>query len=327
MAPTLENLHYIHPDVLPKLDNGRPNANADWLGCVVSPMATMAREEYKLYKLMLATKDAAVPGRLGIKESTQGMYAHLFGLGGQPRGTVFRLGRGTMHFGVLFVDSVRMDLGNQSVIIDAALLPHYAGAERESILCIANANAGPCISVEIQDAEIAFWKHLLPTFAERCRQWEHKPLCEFAATGRMPLADDDDGDEHGRHYMCSCGVGVFPDGYLKSDEKSQLFLRQAVRVAIPVLSASPIQQDERDPQTAVSHSADGKKDGKPAGPCVDDMAAKRNGCLGCGAGASQDGQGSLQRCATCRIAQYCSAACQKKDWKSHKQVCKQVQGG
>ena len=33
---------------------------------------------------------------------------------------------------------------------------------------------------------------------------------------------------------------------------------------------------------------------------------------------------ALKRCANCRAIFYCSPACQKKNWKMHKKVCKQL---
>lgn len=320
MPPTLENLHYIYPDVLPRLNCGQSSSKLDWLGAVTSPMTTMAEEEYKLYDAMLAAKDAAIPGRLGIKETVQSIYAHIFGLSGHAKGNVFWFTHGISSFAVVFVDSVRMDISNQSVILDAALVPRYSGSEMQSVRDKVNAHAGTSIQIQMQDAEIEFWKHLLPTFAERCRQWQHKACCEYAANAWVPLSTDDSKD-----YMCSCGFGMFPVGYLKTYKNPKLLLQQAVRVAIPVLSASPINKDENEPSAATCLSGGQNKENAPPVAHVQDMAAKKNSCFGCSEAESKNGQPSLQRCSKCRVAQYCSAECQKKDWKMHKQVCKQLQ--
>jgi hypothetical protein len=48
-------------------------------------------------------------------------------------------------------------------------------------------------------------------------------------------------------------------------------------------------------------------------------------CIVCKALASPDLQ--LQYCAACKSALYCSKACQKKDWKQHKQICKLLNVG
>lgn len=50
-------------------------------------------------------------------------------------------------------------------------------------------------------------------------------------------------------------------------------------------------------------------------PVDPDMPALINGCLVCGA------LRPVKKCGRCTTAQYCSADCQKKDWKDHKTVC------
>jgi hypothetical protein len=62
------------------------------------------------------------------------------------------------------VDAVRADVSNQSVLIDAALIPIHDGMEREHNLFIG------AVTLRVQDEEARFWKHLLPAFAERCCQ-------------------------------------------------------------------------------------------------------------------------------------------------------------
>jgi hypothetical protein len=48
-------------------------------------------------------------------------------------------------------------------------------------------------------------------------------------------------------------------------------------------------------------------------------------CIICSAVASPDLQ--LQYCAICQSALYCSRACQREDWKKHKQICKLLNVG
>ena len=47
-------------------------------------------------------------------------------------------------------------------------------------------------------------------------------------------------------------------------------------------------------------------------------------CAGCGKWDAGGGAVALKRCANCRAIFYCSPACQKKNWKMHKKVCKQL---
>ena len=42
---------------------------------------------------------------------------------------------------------------------------------------------------------------------------------------------------------------------------------------------------------------------------------------------AHEGNLKLRKCAQCRAVVYCSAECQKKHWKVHKQQCKRLGGG
>jgi hypothetical protein len=51
-------------------------------------------------------------------------------------------------------------------------------------------------------------------------------------------------------------------------------------------------------------------------------AAISEGCGGCGAAMPDIGQkGRLHRCPRCEAVPYCSRACMRDHWKSHKKVC------
>lgn len=43
-------------------------------------------------------------------------------------------------------------------------------------------------------------------------------------------------------------------------------------------------------------------------------------CLACGKKAN-----NMKRCSGCKVSNYCSKKCQKKDWKNHKPICKKLQ--
>lgn len=52
--------------------------------------------------------------------------------------------------------------------------------------------------------------------------------------------------------------------------------------------------------------------------------SQKESCLKCGATTTKAGN-PLLRCSKCKTVKYCSPDCQKKDWKKHKHMCKQVQ--
>jgi hypothetical protein len=65
-------------------------------------------------------------------------------------------------------------------------------------------------------------------------------------------------------------------------------------------------------------------DRSPPAPRTQATQSQKAGCLKCGAASTKAGN-SLLKCAKCKTVKYCSPDCQKKDWKKHKQVCKQMQ--
>jgi hypothetical protein len=146
--------------------------------------------------------------------------------------------------------------------------------------------------------------------------------------------------DHDKRYMCTCGYGVFPTNYLKDLKQPKDLLKHAVRVAVPVIFASPLNTDDPGSVVPLSPSAmptsvpqgGNPQGGDPQGqapaqttePRLVDLSAKEGTCWDCGAKSCNDGS-MLLRCAKCKMAQYCSAECQKRDWKnSHKQLCPQL---
>lgn len=57
-------------------------------------------------------------------------------------------------------------------------------------------------------------------------------------------------------------------------------------------------------------------EGQHAGETAETATA----CAACGGGSSASG-GALQRCSRCHSVKYCSVACQRRHWQSHKAVC------
>ena len=66
--------------------------------------------------------------------------------------------------------------------------------------------------------------------------------------------------------------------------------------------------------TGHGHSHGGK-------PCDGQHGEEEEACWACGATSGTVEGGVLKSCARCRVAKYCSAACQKANWKLHKPNC------
>ncbi|KAF2823611.1 hypothetical protein CC86DRAFT_422601 [Ophiobolus disseminans] len=276
--PILDQLHYVDSDVLPKLENDSMNKHASWLMAHTSISATMSRSEECQYSKTLA-KCLVMPGRLGVKESLHTMYTHVFGLGGQAKSRFFCLNEPT-NLGIICIDSVRLDISNQSVLMDGAR--SSMGEEKD---------------------ELRFWISLLPAFAERC-PWK-----------RIPISS-----ELGERFMCTCGLGVFPSNYLADLKGFKELSAYAVRIAIPLIFASPISLDVID---AFSNISDIESKPTPAYSTISQHERRSISRLN-----KLDGEGeksTLQKCAGCQFAQYCSKKCQAQDWKEeHKHICKKL---
>lgn len=219
---------------------------------------------------------------------------------------------------MILVDCVRMDLSHQTVFLDAALLQPQTSNGSAYLAPLMSSLASKLVCVNINDHETEFWKHLLPAFAERCRQWKHKDTCEYQSAGCMPICTEAD-----KPFVCSCGAGCFPEKFLTSNSPFKGVADYAIRVAIPVIFASPISKDNIGTATVLPSSARTERS-SPSTAEVKITIPKAIGCFKCGAVTTKAGN-SLLKCAKCKTAQYCSPDCQKKDWKKHKQACKQAQ--
>jgi hypothetical protein len=272
-----------------------------------------------------------LPGRLGVKCSIACMYTHIFGFRRSERVLNFSLHTPSGEIAKIFVDAVRMDVSNQTVFLDAAIIPCYPETSTDIdriVLCTMCDQK--IVPLEIEPREIRFWFHLLPTFVECCRFWTHKPTCEYKAKGAsIPLSTKPD-----EKFMCTCGMGVFPDDYLKDLKQFGALRNYAVRAAIPVVYASPMSPGT--PPTAPKELAKPKpvipnclvpkfpeSKHKPTSR-VENLKAKKFTCFVCGAEKAKTGR-DLWKCSGCMFAEYCSTECQERDWfTGHKLICKQV---
>lgn len=108
------------------------------------------------------------------------MISHVAGIGGARRSMVFGLNnRGAEGYRLLvFASSVRLDLSSQSITLDAAVLPLTMSAVPRLKSVLAELQSRGIVSVNVDDDELVLWKHAVPAFIERCRDWLHAPSCE-----------------------------------------------------------------------------------------------------------------------------------------------------
>jgi len=188
---------------------------------------------------------------------------------------------------LIFVSEVKLDLTSNTVVADACVLPLT-----HSIMPLITTGLRKITNLQqvvtLEDEVIA-WKQLLPAFAERCRTWKHTVNCEYISKG-IPVSV-----EYEESPLCGCGQGKNL-GLFSQTSAWKDFAPFVTRIALAPLFS-----------TALSASLET--------PNRDTIGEER--CRHCG----NPGNPKLLSCGACKVAKYCSAPCQKADWKKHKVSC------
>lgn len=227
------------PDMLPSLDLADSETSYRWLKDLTKIESTMSAAE--LCEFNAAHGYSEKPGRVIIKENVESMFAHLIDVPSSGTYTCFIFWapspRGNSEFALIFVDRLRLDVANQTVFIDAACIPIYDSIYAQVLGALMDPSILKTMKmVDIKPSKVgaSFWKHRLPAYAERCRAWKHKPKCEYKDRARtLSLLNET------KKFMCGCGFGVFPEGYLGNWKQFKNISRLAIRVAIPIISHQP----------------------------------------------------------------------------------------
>lgn len=303
--PVTLNSSHVNLDTLPAL-NMEDKAAMDWLTLQTS--LQFSAREMQLRKMADAKSGMSENPRVNFKESIFTMFMLTSGLQGGQTGlfAISHLERGGVHMLVL-VSAMRLDGDAASVVLDAAVIPltmELIASERfRSFLALIQTLQ--CCTLNVNDAELILWKRALPSLAERCRTWRHLANCEYRREGAtVPLSI-----EPGKKFLCSCGNGKLPKEFVSLPEWD-VAAPNAVRIAISPTYAVPFVEnvidvslanmlDKGNAQTAISER-----------------------CHSCGQGEAGAQAVRLKKCTRCMRAQYCSAECQKKDWKNHRIECK-----
>jgi hypothetical protein len=306
--PATLNIPHLNLDSLPILDVSDKSA-IRFLTTFAS-FTFSARERALRDVAEASAAGLSSSGRLNFKESLFTMFMLASGLQGGQTGlfSVTHPGHGGIHM-LFFVSALRLDGANSSVVLDAAVLPFtaamLAGGENELTAFLLLLRSLECCNLTVNDDELVVWKKVLPALAERCRNWSHDCNCEYAQEGAgVPLSLD-----HGKPVLCSCGQGKLPENFVSLPEWDTA-ARFATRIAISPTYAVPF----------VEEVVDKKLMGQ-----LRSGIAKEETCRKCGRTEAM-GSGPLRRCMRCLEVKYCSAECQKKDWKKHRMECSEVVG-
>jgi hypothetical protein len=244
-------------------------------------------------------------GLLDMKESIVNLFAFLDKFKGKP--TIMSLAdqENGRVYTMLFVSCVRVDLTAHTIVVDACVLPlTILLLSQKSVykaLWDLHKNSLGTDPAQIQTPahEVPWWKAFLPTVVERCRAWSHSSdKCEYKIEGRIPRSLKMEEDP-----LCSCGRGKNL-GKFEEVKEWRAFKPYVTRVAIGLPFST---SDPGDTAAELKGMIDS----------VEEPAGKKDSCQGCG----QPGKPKLLVCSRCRGVKYCSAECQKADWKMHKGAC------
>ncbi|KAK3304728.1 uncharacterized protein B0T15DRAFT_251800 [Chaetomium strumarium] len=337
--PTACNMPYLNLERLPIIDTTQHPNLRRWMTPHVSGM--LSARERRLRDDPSLPRSAAEQTRLDFKDSLFSLLMHYTGLQGGRKAHIFGLSNpsnGGVHI-LLFVSALRLDLANRTVVLDVAALPLYdalmpriagaLGALRKQGVVV--------VQVKVDDAELRLWKYVLPACVERCRTtWAHRGGgggCEYYAGVGGPRAPPLE-VENGRPLLCTCGNGVFPDGFLGEGGPNGVpqwrsVAKYAVRAALSPAFFCPLvdeldsfldeMRDKIDPFKKEEQEEEEEEEGSGS-------QTQKGGCRVCGADKAKDGGGgvsggALRACARCRKVKYCSRECQRADWKAHKGQC------
>lgn len=303
--PAALNASHMNLDALPVLDVEQKD-KMQWLVTLAS-LEFSPRE--KKIRDQADNKDGISENlRVNFKESLLTMFMLASGLQGGQTGmfAINHPDKGGIHM-LIFVSAIRLDADNSSVVLDAAAIPFtnqlIASGNMEQFLLLIRTLE--CATINVNDAELILWKKAIPALVERCRTWSHRSDCEYKRRrATVPLSI-----EPGYQVVCSCGNGKLPENFISVPEW-ETAAPNAVRIAISPTFSVPLVEDVVD----TVDMAKGRG-----------QLAATDRCRRCRTTDAKDG-GSLKKCMRCQVARYCSAECQKKDWKKHRMECMEVDG-
>ena len=315
--PILYNLHYVSLDHLPIVDI-EESAKLEWLIAHLSDM-------WSATELALRAGNMNTNPRSTFKNTLVGIFLQFFGVQGIKHHGPFSLSdpqNGGL-FAVILPANLRLDLPNQTVVLDAAIIPLSNKTAIKITTLLATVQSTSALQIDIGGGESLLWKHALPAMVERCRTWKHKRTCEYIRTKKMPLSL-----KAGYRYICSCGKNKFPAKYWSRNEGDgadvwKAISKYAIRAAISPCFPPPfVERQYTLPLSEPEPSPSAPTDNHHTNPI--DPDAQGHLCAMCGKTGKE--AGTLWKCGGCRVSKYCSRECHREHWRGgHKELCMRVQ--
>lgn len=309
--PVTLNIPHLNLNTLPIIDVS-DKKRLSFLTTLAS--LTFSARERKLRE-QADTSGLAASARMNFKESLFTMFMLASGLQGGQTG-LFAINhpeRGGIHM-LIFISSLRLDGANATVALDGAVIPFtvetITGGKLDSFLLMLRTLE--CCTITVNDEELVLWKKVLPALVERCRTWSHSPECEYLRpNATIPL-----NIEPATQVICSCGTGKLPEDFINLPEWDTA-AEFATRLAISPTYAVPFVEEIIDADMAKTLSGSSRN--------MTMLGTPPASCRSCGSLEAKGG-GLLKKCMRCLKARYCSAECQKKDWRKHRMECEEAEG-
>lgn len=202
---------------------------------------------------------------------------------------------------IILVGGIRADLAGDTLVLDSPVIPVSENNRLDFLKLLDRVGGQDAFHMRrlfIEPQEILLWKQrILPMFIERSRTWSHTANCEYALRGNAPHSLEADESR-----TCTCGRGIGFTGSQWPPLWKEL-LPHATRATISPIFPVPYLE-------LVAGPAINRQPDLPlSNPAIT--------CWECG-----NVGGTLMACGKCKTARYCSAECQKKNWKKHKPTCK-----
>ncbi|KAF9782514.1 hypothetical protein BJ322DRAFT_225106 [Thelephora terrestris] len=233
---------------------------------------------------------------LGVRHTIRSIFASFTGAGGTANYAFGFLRADDRKIDTfIFVTGLRLDLADHSIVADAFVLtPAEDLMLAGGIKALDAIEESPLQKITLVEEELRVWKQLLPALAERCRVgWKHGANCEYLSQGgispHLGLSLDP---------LCCCGRGKETEEFLKRPEWLP-FAPFVTRIALSPLFEVPYLDK------VLSHVK----------PVVEEGKRRCDVC-------KEGGKPKLLTCTRCKRGTYCSAVCQRADWKEHKAKCK-----
>lgn len=233
----LRTPHYVSLDRLPILS--RTNAaGMSWLLPHLSDMFSLSGDNTQETQVKSGPRSGDV--RVDFKDSLLALFSCSTGINGVRRHDVLALNspeEGGVHM-LIFMSSLRLDMSCQHVVLDIAILPLSLDIIPKMVPLLNMIQQQGFLSITVDKSELLQWKHALPAMVERCRDWNHKPSCEYLTSSKVPASV-----EFGQQPLCSCGKDRFPHSYKTAlpgiwKEVSKHAVRAAIAPVFPYPSLS-----------------------------------------------------------------------------------------